>query len=295
MIKNEDLLRSVREMGVTTHANDKYDVFRRNLLDCANVPISEEFGEPFNSVPTDQMVNEPWICEQWEEEDWLDEDPQRDLPDEDCFEYYAWYRSYHFEPQHKWGIYIRTKGVQKLARRLTAIRRAASTKQQGIIDSRIWAYKLLLAHEHYHYFVDVAATTLEEILYLARCPRPVFLDYFHHVYSVQMLGPYANLPHEEAMANAFAFRTLRTELQRSLPHLKTDALFDIERFMLGQPSGYRHYRWYHNGADYIYGNIEMVATLLDSRNDQHVTFEKLLYPSGANFNRYKVPIYIVHH
>jgi hypothetical protein len=308
MMDNDALLETVRKLGLTVPAADSFDTFRREWMHGVNEQFFDD-NETFDVIgPMDNILDKPWVSDGWEDEDWHEEGREQSLPErddlfddneQDSFEKYAWYRSYHFDPQHNWGIYIRTKGIKKLARKFFAIRRAASTKKQAVIDSRHWAYQLLLAHEHYHYFVDVASTVLEELIAILHAPQSVYVEYSRHIYWPQMFGKHGmDLPHEEAMANAFTFRALKTGLQRAVPHLKDATLSDVSRFMHRQPSGYRNFHCFTHGQDYILGNVRMVETLLYHHGGKHYgsvphSFQQLLNPRGSHFAKYKVPIYIV--
>jgi hypothetical protein len=100
----------------------------------------------------------------------------------------AYYLPFHFY-RTAWGIYIRGAGVWALARRLAL--------PEKLLDVNILAcaYNLLLDHERFHFIAEYAASRVE-VVTAQVCYETYFKDN-------------AAALHEEALANAHAYRSLR--------------------------------------------------------------------------------------
>ncbi len=106
----------------------------------------------------------------------------------------AWYRSYRSATE--WGIHIREEAVIGVGAAL-----AAAAPGLRTWEARQAAVNLLLAHEYFHFLVDVAVETLEDVL-----GAPLYSPWRINV--GRRTPPYHLV--EEALANAFAYRYGKT-------------------------------------------------------------------------------------
>ena len=142
----------------------------------------------------------------------------------------AFYLPFHFYSDAKWGIYVRESGVTRLASELAG---PAGTRAHGQVRA---AWDLLLEHEAFHAMVECAATRAEVLL----------LDELYEPYF------WSAVPHEEALANANAFRRMRSASVRPL----------ADAWMQTQPSGYREYWRFTSGPDFAMGQDDVVGLLV---------------------------------
>ncbi|MGQ0556952.1 MAG: hypothetical protein ACT4PN_13525 [Nitrospiraceae bacterium] len=99
----------------------------------------------------------------------------------------AYYLPFHFYTE-RWGIYVRSSGIVTVASML-----ASATGGKLSSDVVNLAYAILLHHERFHFFSEIACSRAELVLHDER---------YHHYFHDQ--GATAC---EEALANAYAFRT----------------------------------------------------------------------------------------
>ncbi len=152
----------------------------------------------------------------------------------------AWYQSYRSAAD--WGIHIREEAVIGVGAVF-----AAEAARLRAWETRQAALNLLLAHEYFHFLVDVAAETLEDVLG-TRLYSPWRFDIGRRT------PPYHLV--EEALANAFAYRYGKT---RGLA-------IASRRFLRNSPVGYRDFQRYLDpdrwtaGVRELFWDIEGVGT-----------------------------------
>lgn len=130
-------------------------------------------------------------------------------------DFFAFYLPFHFYSDG-WGMYIRALGIDRLARIVAAPGPVADS-------SLLFAFQLLLEHEHLHFLVELAASRLE-VATGAPCYPPYFAN-----------GDAAE--HEEAVANAQAL----TAAKRGFSGLLSKA---GASWMSQQGPGYRDFsKW----------------------------------------------------
>jgi hypothetical protein len=155
----------------------------------------------------------------------------------DSIDVLAWYSSFHY-CQYAWGIFIRSSGVEKLAREIW--RRQGCTHDEAYRAS----WRFLYAHELTHFKVDLLITGAE---FLAK--KPLYLP----GRARQSEDPFGGL-YEEAFATAVARHALAPIGRRSLDdHLRRS------------PIGYRDWAvadvrngWADAVGDVVVGNTAPV-------------------------------------
>lgn len=177
----------------------------------------------------------------------------------------AFYLPFHFYTDEKWGIYVRESGVMRLAKELES-----PTAAPGLDPVRD-AWELLVEHEAFHAMVECAATRAE-VLLLDELYEPYFWDR-------------TAVPFEEALANASAFRRMRSAPIRPL----------ADAWMQSQPAGYREY-WRFTAGSAFAGGQDDVVSLLVRKHPALASFSRNGGRGGFLFRRAglrSVPTYLV--
>jgi len=199
---------------------------------------------------------------------------------EEGIEALAWYRSFHWNPPEKWGIYILEKGIYYIAQTTFSIIKKISKSGRpfNTLDFIQQGFKLLFLHEFFHFITDIAAVLLE----MGNSLR--HRNYAPYIENVYMKPNYPNEPMEEALANAFAFKKFRSAKIR----------MQLRGFMRTQPSGYSAFEEHLTKKQFLIGRRELGTSIRNgnSRN-KYIPLETLFnsYPHDLNFS--DVPIYIV--
>jgi hypothetical protein len=179
----------------------------------------------------------------------------------------AFYLPYHFYSKERWGIYLRALGAVHLACVLKA--GAIGACDQTLLDV---AEQLLFEHEFYHCMAEAAATRAEVVVREA-----IYQPYFYDRWAA---------PHEEAMANAHAYR----QAQRTAPAYSTA----IHSWMGKQGVGYRDFAKYVKGRDFTWGRTKCGAYIV-----RHVAPKRAIFlPLPVEFlfgnvRTKSVPTYLV--
>jgi len=142
----------------------------------------------------------------------------------------AWYRSFHWKPQYRWGIYILDKGIYYLAQKVFSKAQQTSLYERpyDLLDLLQQSFRLLFLHEFFHFLTDIAASTLE-----IGNPSPTLL-YVNYVKNVYLKSRHPNEPLEEALANAFAYEKFSGK----------KVCKQLRNFMENQPHGYSAFKEY---------------------------------------------------
>jgi len=197
----------------------------------------------------------------------------------------AWYRSFHWNPTDKWGIYILDSGIYYIAQ--TVFNGVPQISRYGrpynTLDLLCQSFRLLFLHEFFHYITDISATLIE---LGDKSPQKRYVPYFKNIYQNIYLHPTTHdEPIEEALANAYAYNRFQGR----------DIRNRIRNFMRGQPSGYSAFE------EYIGKNFRYGTRRLGSCIGQETAFPRDVAPLEALFDCNKqylsfgdVPIYIVH-
>jgi len=207
--------------------------------------------------------------------------------EEDGIDTLAWYRSFHYEPIYKWGIYILDTGIYYLAKKFELqydpSEITPETRQQCIHD----AVDLLYYHELFHFYTDLAGANLEILE-----SRSVYVDYFQKRYTdgwLQSDGAPANIPAklEEALANEFSrFKTTKNRTQQYKDALAT--------FMKNQPSGYAQWEAVKHNGKWTLGLSKLGERLLNPDEPLPQYFHvKLIQDSIHKSYERQVPVYVV--
>lgn len=151
-------------------------------------------------------------------------------------EAWAWYRSFHWQPTDRWGIYLTDEGIWRLADRLRGA--GGSLGPIGTVDLLALATDVLLWHEYFHFLTDLASAAAE-LANLLQPPGPLYVP---HAQAVLAAPPHTGRPKEEALANAYALQQIRPT--RIRPALK--------KVFQAQPFGYRDFSGYL-GANFVHG------------------------------------------
>lgn len=217
-------------------------------------------------------------------------DPDADLADlpvpegmaeevqEEGLDALAWYRSPHWEPSERWGIYMRESALYFLAReifpRLTFQRRGRPTTT---IDRIRQAERLLFLHEWVHFVTDIGGAALE----LGRpSPVPLYTPYIRGIYG----RPNGDAePLEEALANAFAYDQLPGGMFRP----------GLRRFFRAQPAGYKAFERYRSPAAFVDGRRQLAAAIALGQRRSRAPLELLIDPAAPTLSFADVPVRIL--
>ena len=148
----------------------------------------------------------------------------------------AYYLPFHFY-KSRWGIYLRASGIAYLAQKLKQAYPSASDPRYLEV-----ARHVLYEHEFFHFHTETAAS-IAEVGRLKNLYRGYFAD-----------TPAAD--HEEAMANAQAFRSLNTKKHR----LFRDSVHD---WMSNQPGGYGKFLQWVLPEEFKCGRRAIGAKIID--------------------------------
>ncbi|RIH84287.1 hypothetical protein Mrose_02718 [Calidithermus roseus] len=128
----------------------------------------------------------------------------------------AYYLPFHFYATG-WGIYLRASGILQVASMLVSASRGGLSFSEDVTNL---AAAILLQHERFHFFTEVACARAELLLY-----STLYQNYFHDQGATAI---------EEALANAHAFRT-------SLRGQAGAVCNQVKQWMLSQGPGYRDF------------------------------------------------------
>ena len=199
---------------------------------------------------------------------------------EEGIESLAWYRSFHWHPPQRWGIYILDEGIYYVAQRV--FRGIEQISRYGrlynTLDLLQQSFKLLFLHEFFHFITDIATSTLEMG---NMSPQQHYIQYVRNVY----MNPRNSAePIEEALANAFAY----TRFQR--PGIRPA----LRYFMKSQPNGYSAFDQYIRKDAFTQGRRELGTCIRDGTHTYGVApLETLFDCYRRDINFSDVPIYIV--
>jgi len=148
----------------------------------------------------------------------------------------AYYLPFHFYRDGVWGIYIRAKGAAAFA----AVIKAAplTTSDSPLLTTTI---QVLIDHEYFHCVVEGASTCVEIVNRI-----PNYHRYFHNAAAAE---------HEEAMANAHAFRNVRRKNKAIVP--------SVDAWMRKQGRGYNRFDDFVKNSDFQFGKV-LCGTILVS-------------------------------
>lgn len=188
---------------------------------------------------------------------------------------FAWYEPFHFNGDDRWGIYVRLSGVDAIALGIFLPSLTSASRQSkidglgdkpadaaGRVDVlRRLAFGFLFQHEYFHFLTEIASTIPEVGNWQAG------LAYYRR-YARDVYGKPVNLdePLEEAMANVLAFSALRRAVrshpvaQKYRTKWEKPLLLATERFLKGQPKGYRSYHRF-TGLDFRRGRGRLGAQI----------------------------------
>ena len=199
----------------------------------------------------------------------------------------AWYRSFHYAPVERWGIYMLDKGIYSLAQHFARQYDPALITPELRLSCVHDAVDLLYFHELFHFYVDLAAARLEILE-----GRPRYLNYFQNRYREGWQtrdGAPARIPQmlEEALANEYA-RSV-TARGRS-----TDYKSTLDEFMRRQPDGYRHWKAVGHKIKWSNGLSELGERLLNPTTPLPPYLRMMALENAVDsFYRGQVPVYLV--
>lgn len=174
------------------------------------------------------------------------------------FETIAWYRSYHWLPKEKWGIYVIEKGFRCVVSWFHGNRQRFLA---SFTDSAHLVWDLVIAHELFHYQTDLIATLCESTQ-----NAPFYLRYLNNTYLPEMSPRSDCWPLEEALANSYAFRIGRQKAEeRTIIHL-------LNR----QPPGYCRWGLYVDKQMHRAGRFYLTECIVDARIAASLDWDGLL-------------------
>ena len=209
----------------------------------------------------------------------------------------AWYRSFHWPPSAKWGIYVLDSGLSYVSRQVlhkkVRYQDLVDPKKTDAYDRAILqdSFELLLYHEFFHYLTDMAATVLEAGNFMR--PARLYVSYRQNV--CQPRSSPRNLI-EEALANAYALTKFFPQKRKEDKSVR-DFVID---FMGHQPQGYCDYAKFR-GHKFNKGKRELVTLIASAgaspiwaSTEPVVPLEYLIDNTSSEFYVRHVPIYVVH-
>lgn len=197
----------------------------------------------------------------------------------------AWYRSFHWNPPERWGIYIVDRGVYYLAQKVfQPVQMSFYDRPFNTLDLLQQSFRLLFLHEFFHFITDVAASAIE----VSTRRVPHYINYVKNVYlKPTVTNEYE--PIEEALANAFAYRKFLNTPGEKRKQLRKQ----LRDFMKNQPNGYRAFDRYL-GEKFSYGLRELGTCIRDGwPNGGAAPLEVLFDCHHHNLSFKDVPVYIV--
>jgi len=236
-------------------------------------------------------------------EDWIDEETGEEMSglkewpqthsyvthnlEQDGIDALAWYRSFHYEPIHKWGIYMLDKGIYHLAeifeKQYDPSEVTSETRQECIHD----AVNLLYYHELFHFYTDLAAANLE-----ISESRSMYVDYFQNRYPdgwQKSDGAPAEILARLEEALATEFSRSKTITNRSQQYKDT-----LAAFMKSQPNGYAQWSAVIHSQKWYFGLSKLGERLLnpDEPFPQYMHVRALEDAIHRSYER-QVPVFIV--
>ena len=174
----------------------------------------------------------------------------------------AWYRSFHWDPPEKWGIYIPVSSIYYLARNFDP--NVDASRFLHLINR---AFKVLVIHECFHYVVDMAAAVLESA------------DSFRHniyaPYSLDRRSP------EESVANAWTLSKHLSPYHRQ-----------VKNFMDHQPPPYTQFRDF-SGVGLTDGLRRIAERLVTGAGGNVEPIEHIFNLDDKVLKKSRIPIYIL--
>ncbi len=179
----------------------------------------------------------------------------------------AYYLPFHFYVDGVWGIYVRVKGIIELACEIKGdtVKRSDSAELKA-------GQQLLLDHECFHCLIEAAATRAEVV-----AGQPIYHSYFYDK---------RGAAHEEAMANAHAFRNLVP----SFPSFSAS----VSYWMSQQGVGYRDFQNFVKGRNFSHGQAKCGGNIIRFVPPKRAIGAYL--PSGFLFGKHSpsiIPTYLV--
>jgi hypothetical protein len=212
------------------------------------------------------------------------------------FDAIAYYRSFHYEPQYAWGIYIKKSGIQSVAEWLLEANVNDRDGNLLMLDDCLnLAYFFILFHETYHFLIDLLATKQE-----ISNQTPYYYQYKEKYYwpcLKRNVSIIEGEPLEEALANAFALRMLCNEFGDEMFATPMNFIVmtdKIRQMMNNQPAGYRNFADYMTDSAYLRGNSLIYLKMMNSEIKQAEFGSWYVFePSLADLAKAQVPVYIL--
>ncbi|HEC88732.1 MAG TPA: hypothetical protein ENI52_05400 [Thermoplasmata archaeon] len=277
-LRNRKLIDDIPEEHIINHKEKKYEKF---IEKAKYYPFSFERRETVEWFVGNENVDQSVLISNGNVEfpEIDTEEIGKELADEGI-EAFAWYRSFHWNPSYKWGIYMVDKGIYYIARNVFGKIKQVSPQGRcyNTLDFVQQSFRLLFLHEFFHYITDIAASILE---IGSLSTHPYYNEYVKNVY---MCPRNKNEPVEEAMANAFAFNKFRESSIRQ----------QLRIFMKNQPAGYSALEQYVRRRDFIHGRRKLGTLIRDGAHANGVApLETLFDCYSCDLHFGDVPIYII--
>jgi hypothetical protein len=226
---------------------------------------------PLNLPEIDRAPLPPWLipgqAERIEQEvvPWIEEPSTPTLQQRPANpDVLAYYLPFHFY-RTSWGIYVRASGVKAIASML------ASASGRPIGELSELAYQILLEHERFHFFTEVACSRAE-----VSARSPLYSLYFAHRRAAAL---------EEALANAHSIRAAL----RDQPAVVRSA---TEAWMRGQGAGYRDFSRWLTRSSFLRGRRVSTSVMVG-----YVSGSGSLGPTEFLYDgvsRFPVPTFMLH-
>jgi len=196
----------------------------------------------------------------------------------------ASYRS--FRRGGSWGITINRTGIQGIA---WILHSKTGLAPKVCIKT---AYRVLYAHERFHFQVDCAYLSLELWMKHLDGNLDPMSDGSLYLRSRNRFPTYD--PLEEALANARAWRYLNKELMKpKRPTSNLHLLQHIEAFLLNSPTGYRDFEKFSGTEKFFAGLDSLMSPGVDlTRKPRAGGFKLLVDLDNSKINGNYVPTYI---
>jgi hypothetical protein len=192
----------------------------------------------------------------------------------------AWYRSFHWDPPSRWGIYISEAGLFYLAHRLKgdASHGSSDLPAASALQATRAAFEAVFLHGWFHYLADLASALIELVRGEA--------SYERYVRDVYLSPVGAQQPLEEALANAFSASWF-------VPSDEKDAM-RLSDFMNSQPAGYADWKTFTDTKTWTAAVRSLAAEMAGGQFRQgSPPLEMLFEEEGSHVFYEDVPVYLV--
>jgi len=280
-LKERRLISELREVAPEHLILRREEEFIKNIPEFPNRTPMDDFPNPNRGTGSEDEVGVIYRPNENEvDSPEYDRKRIRAKIETDGMDALAWYRSFHWTPTDKWGIYVTTSGIYYIADEV--FKKAPQITAQNLyfdnLDYLRESYRFLFLHEFFHFITDIAAVSLE-------MGSPTIVKSKYEIYTAQVYEKPTQdyQPIEEALANAFTYHRFYGEKLRN----------QISIFMDDQPRGYNSFRRFLWG-NFRKGRRELGTSLTQGSASHSIAPMEILFDCQyENLSFSDVPVYLV--